>query len=171
MEPLSVCAYDRELPAQHHAGTYHWMTVCVEPGSGRYADPADCDLGPTSWIRTQIFSIPALGSLDEFLYDVAHNDVAKTLNPNSGLVQNTRLLLHRRHSTEANMHCRKVAHAPAFCGVAFRHLELPAFGMVSFDRLGKGWIRFYAMLRGHRWRDHCRRSSHEPGHLRPQRII
>jgi hypothetical protein len=69
MQRLSVCGHDRELSAQQHAAIDHRMTVSVEPGSRRYADPSNCDLGLTSRIRKQELPIPALGSLDKFLDD------------------------------------------------------------------------------------------------------
>ena len=69
MQRFSFCSHDRELPAYQHAGIYHRMTVSIEPGSRRYANPQNSDLGLTLRIRRQKLSIPALGSFNEFLDD------------------------------------------------------------------------------------------------------
>lgn len=67
MQRLSVRGHDGQLPAHQHAGVYHRMTVSLEPGARRYADPSNCDLGLTLRMRKQGLPIPALRSLDEFL--------------------------------------------------------------------------------------------------------
>lgn len=57
MQRLLVCGHNRELPAQQHAGIYHWMTVSVEPGSRRYDDSSNGNLGLT--LRMERKSFPS----------------------------------------------------------------------------------------------------------------
>lgn len=70
MQCFPIGRHNRELPAHQHAGIDAWMTVGVEPGSRRYADPQYSDLGLTLLrVRRQTLPIPAPGCFNEFLDD------------------------------------------------------------------------------------------------------
>lgn len=69
MQCFPIDRHNRELPAHQHAGIDYWMTVGVEPGSRRYADPQNSDLGLTLRVRRQTLPIPAPGRFNEFLDD------------------------------------------------------------------------------------------------------
>src|SRR5512135_2203113 len=82
MQRFSFLSYDRELPIYEYACIYHRMTMGIEPGSRRYADTQNSDLGLTCRIRRQKPPIPASGSINEFLLDNLGRLVRLRADPN-----------------------------------------------------------------------------------------